>query len=211
MGDHFQDAGYGGRTVGFGVRPAIVTIDFQLGFTHPDWSSGRSPHIQRAVEHTQRLLEVARPLKIPVASCNVAWASERDMGYWKVDALYQGFFFYGHPATRFDPRISDPDYDFQFTKGAPSIFFGTPLVTFLTKQRVDTLIICGCTTSGCVRASVIDSFSYGYRTIVPEECVGDMEEQPHRDNLRDVGRRYADVVRLEDVISYLGRLGSGDA
>ncbi len=86
-----------------------------------------------------------------------------------------------------------------FTKSAPSIFFLTPLVNILTKNRVDTVIVCGCTTSGCVRASIIDSFSYGYRTIVPEECVGDMEEGPHRDNLRDVGRRYADVMKLDAV------------
>lgn len=207
MSDHFDQAGYGSRTVGFGARPAVVTVDFQLGFTHPDYPAGRSPHIHRAVEHTARLLKAARACDVPVASCNVAWNSDRDMGCWKVEALYDGSFFYGHPATRLDPRIYEPGYDFSFTKGAPSIFFGTPLVTFLTKQRVDTVIICGCTTSGCVRASIIDSFSYGYRTIVPEECVGDMEEGPHRDNLRDVGRRYADVLPLDRVLAELTELG----
>ncbi|MBS0393709.1 MAG: isochorismatase family protein [Proteobacteria bacterium] len=203
MSDHFEEAGYGGRAIGFGERPAIVTVDFQLGFTSPEWPSGRSPHIQRAVERTRELLVLARELRLPVASCNVAWGSERDMGRWKVDSLYQGAFFYGHPATRLDPRIYEPGYDFHFTKGAPSIFFGTPLVTFLTKQAVDTVIVCGCTTSGCVRASIIDSFSYGYRTIVPEECCGDQEEQPHRDNLRDVHRRYADVMPLAEVMARL--------
>ena len=209
MADHFQEAGYGGRAIGFGRRPAIVTIDFQLGFTDPEWPSGRSPHIHRAVDSTRLLLQAARALHIPVASCNVAWASARDMGHWKIDSLYQGHFFYGHPATRLDPRISEPGYDFQFTKGAPSIFFGTPLATFLTKQQIDTVIVCGCTTSGCVRASVVDSFSHGYRTIIPEECVGDQAEQPHHDNLRDVGRRYADVTTLDDVLEQLRRLSAG--
>jgi maleamate amidohydrolase len=65
------------------------------------------------------------------------------------------------------------------------------------------VIVCGCTTSGCVRASIVDSFSYGYRTIVPEDCVGDMEEGPHWDNLRDVGRRYADVMKLDAVLEHL--------
>jgi maleamate amidohydrolase len=205
MSDLFQGAGYGGRTVGFGNRPAILTVDFQLGFTHPDWPAGKSPHIHRAVEHTRQLLQPARACGIPVASCNVAWGSAEDMGHWKVEALYDGSFFYGHPSTRLDPRICDPQHDFIFTKGAPSIFFGTPLMTFLTKHRIDTVIICGCTTSGCVRASVIDCFSYGFRTIVAEECVGDMEEGPHWDNLRDIGRRYADVVKLENVLGYLRR------
>jgi len=201
--DHFNEAGYGGRMVGFGARPAILIVDFQLGFTHPDYPAGRSPHIHRAVENTRRLLEVARPLGVPVATCNVAWNDERDMGCWKVDSLYDGSFFIGHPATQLDPRIYDPEYDFFFTKGAPSIFFGTPLVTFLTRQNIDTTIICGCTTSGCIRASVVDSFSYGYRTIVAEDCVGDQAEGPHQDNLRDVGRRYADVMSLSAVIAAL--------
>lgn len=202
MTDRFDTAGYGGNAVGFGQRPAIVIVDFQLAFTNPQWPTGKSPHIHRAVENTARLLAVARPLGIPVASCVVAWGSRRDMAFWKVSALYQDF-FYGDPGTRIDPRIHDPAHDFVFTKSAPSIFFGTPLVTFLAKQQVDTAIICGCTTSGCVRASIVDSFSHGYRTIVPEECVGDMEEGPHWDNLRDVGRRYADVVKLQDVLTYL--------
>lgn len=202
MSDRFDGAGYGENAIGFGQRPAIVTVDFQLAFTHTDFATGRSPHIHRAVNNTATLLRAARPLGIPVASCIVAWGSRCDMAHWKVSSLYQGM-FYGDRATEIDPRIYDRGHDFLFTKGAPSIFFGTPLVTFLTKQQIDTVIVCGCTTSGCVRASIIDSFSYGYRTIVPEECVGDMEEGPHWDNLRDVGRRYADVVKLPDVLSYL--------
>jgi len=204
MADRFDAAGYGTETVGFGRRPAIITVDFQLAFTSPDYPIGKSPHIQRAVNNTAKLLQAARPLGVPIASCNVAWGSARDMAHWKVGSLYQGM-FYGDPATQLDPRILG-EGDFLFTKGAPSIFFGTPLVTFLTKQQVDTVIVCGCTTSGCVRASIIDSFSNGYRTIVPEDCVGDMEEGPHWDNLRDVGRRYADVVKLEDVLIRLREL-----
>ncbi len=76
-------------------------------------------------------------------------------------------------------------------------------VSFFIKERVDTVIIAGCNTSGCVRASVIDAFSYGFRVAVPEDCVGDVEEGPHKANLQDVGRRYADVVSLDDVLEYL--------
>ena len=74
---------------------------------------------------------------------------------------------------------------------------------FLTKQRVDTVVVTGCTTSGCVRASIVDGFSYGFRVIIPEECCGDQEEQAHKDTLRDVGRRYADVLSLNEVTNHI--------
>lgn len=206
MADRFDEVGYGDKSVGFGTRPGIVIVDMQVGFTRPEYPTGRSPHIHRAVENTARLVSDARARSIPVASCNVAWGSEKDMQRWKVSVLYSGM-FYGDPATQMDDRIYDADYDFNFTKSAPSAFFGTPLLPFLVKQQVDTVIVTGCTTSGCVRGTVNDSFSHGFRTVVPEECVGDMEEDAHWDNLRDVGRRYADVVKLRDVLDWFADLG----
>ncbi len=201
MTDRFDEVGYGDRAIGFGERPAIVGVDMQVGFTRPEYPAGGSPHIHSAVRHTSELMREARRLGVPVANCNVAWCSERDMQHWKVSLLYSGM-FYGDPSTELDELIVDRDYDFFFTKSAPSAFFGTPLLSFLLKQRVDTVIVTGCTTSGCVRGTINDSFSNGLRTIVPEECVGDMEEGPHWDNLRDVGRRYADVVKMADVLDY---------
>ena len=209
MTDRFDEVGYGDTPIGFGERPAVVVVDMQVGFTRPEWPCGQSPYIHKAVENTSKLLKEARKRNVPVASCNVAWGSKRDMQYWKVSALFEGM-FYGDPSTEMDDRVYDPSYDFNFTKSAPSAFFGTPLVAYLNKQRVDTVIVTGCTTSGCVRGTIIDSFSNGYRTMVPEECVGDMEEGPHWDNLRDVGRRYADIVKLDDVVSYFERIGSLD-
>ncbi|MEM1260847.1 MAG: isochorismatase family protein [Pseudomonadota bacterium] len=199
----FDAATYGGQSVGFGQRPAVLVVDFQCGFTDPTYPIGRSDHVQRAVENTATLLKVAKALNIPVASCRTAWKNADDMSHWKIPALYDGSFFSGHPATEIDTRISDPDYHFEFTKTAPSIFFRTPLATWLTKLGIDTTIITGCTTSGCVRASIVDGFSHGYRVIVPEECCGDQEAGPHNDNLRDCGRRYADVVTLEHVVEHL--------
>jgi maleamate amidohydrolase len=90
-----------------------------------------------------------------------------------------------------------------FCKTGPSIFFQTAITQFFIKERVDTVIIAGCNTSGCIRASVIDAFSFGFRVAVPEDCVGDVEEGPHKSNLLDVGRRYADVVNLNEVMDYL--------
>ena len=195
---------YGEQSIGFGERPAILIVDFQLGFTDPRFKLGQSAHVNAAVEKTAELMKVARALKVPVASCRVGWGSEQDMGYWKIGLLYEGW-FYGDEQTEMDPRVYDPEYDFNFWKHAPSIFFGTPLTNFLTKQCVDTVIVTGCTTSGCVRASINDAFSYGYRVIVPHDCCGDMEEGPHNDNLRDVGRRYADVMDAAAVIAHLSK------
>jgi maleamate amidohydrolase len=106
-----------------------------------------------------------------------------------------------------DERVFDAAYDFNFWKNAPSIFFGTPLMSFLTKQCVDTIIVTGCNTSGCVRASIVDAFSHGFRVIVPEDCCGDVDIGPHQSNLTDCGRRYCDVMTSTDVIAYFNRLG----
>ncbi len=203
MAEH-EDAGYGAREIGWGNNPAVLVVDFQTAFTDPSYELGRFDHIHRAVEKTETLLKVAREHGLPVAKCYTAYESERDIPYWKVDVLHREF-FYGHPCTQLDPRIHDPDYDFTFLKSAPSIFFQTPLLTFLTKHQIDTTIITGCTTSGCIRASIIDSFSYGYRNIVVDECCGDGAEEPHRANLLDVGRRYADVKQMDEVIAHLQR------
>ena len=94
-------------------------------------------------------------------------------------------------------------------KSAPSIFFQTRVVPFLVKAGVETVVVTGCNTSGCIRASVIDSFSWGFRTIVPEDCVGDVEEGPHKDNLRDISRRYADVTDSDSVIAYIKGQAAG--
>ena len=201
--DKFEQAGYGQEDIGFGDHPAVLIVDFQKGFTDESSVLGRSAHVQRAVDNTAILLKEAKKNKIPVASCRVSWNSRSDMAYWKISSLYDGSFYHGNHATEFDPRISDPSYVFEFTKTAPSIFFQTPIHAWLTRHQIDTTIITGCTTSGCVRASVVDSFSFGYRTIVPEDCCGDQDEGPHWDNLRDVGRRYADVVKLSDVLSHI--------
>lgn len=205
MTDTYEDAGYASGEIGFGERPAILIVDFQLGLTDPSYPLGGFPLIDKAVENTAVLVRLARQKGIPVASCYTAYASEADMPRWKVEAVRKDF-LHGNPCTRLDPRIHEPGYDFSFSKGAPSIFFNTPLTTFLVRQRIDTTIITGCTTSGCVRASVIDSFSYGYRTIVPADCSGDADAVPHEANLSDIRRRYADVRSLDEVSAYLEEL-----
>jgi maleamate amidohydrolase len=202
MKDVYREMGYDAQKIGFGERPGIIVVDFQTAFTDPQYPIGGRPLVMRALENTAELLKAARPKKIPVASCYTAYMDERDMPYWKISTVAEQF-RYGHPCTQLDPRIHDPAYDFVVCKTGPSIFFNTPVVSYFIKQRVDTVIVTGCNTSGCIRGSTIDSFTYGFRTIVPEDCVGDLDEQPHKDNLRDVGRRYADISSLSEVLAYL--------
>lgn len=200
--DRYEEQGFGETSVGFGVRPAILVVDFQRAFTDPGQPMGGSEMVERAVLNTVRLLEVARSLRVPVIQTFVGHDGDTDALRWKIPAVRDGFRL-GSEATELDPRTHEPDYDIVVRKIAPSILFQTPAVASLIKWGVDTTIITGCNTSGCVRASVVDAFSYGFRVIVPEDCVGDVEQGPHDDTLRDVGRRYSDVVSLQDVVNAL--------
>ena len=202
MTDDYQRRSYGEISVGTGEKPGIVVVDFQLGFTDPQYPLGGAPLVMRAVENTGKLLKTARKHGVPVAVCNTAYLNEREMPYWKITAVRETF-LHSHPSTRLDPRIYEPAYDLHVTKKGPSIFFETGVADYFTKERVDTVIVTGCNTSGCIRGTALDSFSLRYRTLVPEDCVGDIEEQPHRDNLRDIGRRYVDVSDLKTVLGYL--------
>jgi maleamate amidohydrolase len=201
MQDAFNAATYGAREVGYGERPAVLVVDFQRGFTDPTFTMGKSVRIHAARDQTVDLLAAARRAKIPVAICYVGWQSEKDIQYWKISALHEEFFV-GSEALDIDPLLIDMEYDYTFMKCGPSMFFQTPIVSFLTKHRVDTAIITGCVTSGCVRATTIDAFSYGYRTIVVDDCCGDPQKDSHEANLRDVDRRYADVRRRDDILTY---------
>ena len=206
MAQHFftsknQYSTYGQQEVGFGCNPAILVVDFQLAFTDKTFDMGGAPLIDRAVNNTQRLLEVARKSDVPVAKCVMGYGSQREQPHWKVSSCRD--LIVGSPGCVVDPRIHDAQYDMTVIKSGPSIFFQTPVTTFLISMRIDTVILTGCVTSGCVRASVIDSFQYGFRTIVPEDCVGDHEAQPHKDNLRDIERRYADISDANRVIEYI--------
>lgn len=206
----YQERTYGTIEVGLGQRPGIVVIDFQKAFTEERYALGGAPLVMRAVENTARLLAVARRNNIPVANCYTAYRSEREMPHWKI-ASVRSEFVHGHPSTELDPRIYDDSYDMALCKSGPSIFFQTPVVPFFVKERVDTVIVTGCITSGCIRASSIDSFQWGFRTVVPEDCVGDHEEGPHRDNLRDISRRYADLSTADALIDYVEEVGRRNA
>lgn len=201
MIDVYAQRGYGARSVGFGEKPALVVIDFQRGFTDPQFPMGSAPMVQSAVDNTVRLMRVAKQAGAPVIACVIAFDAKAAAPRWKVDPVLD--LISGTPACELDPRIAAENPDVVLAKTAPSLFFGTPAGAILTRERVDTVIVTGCITSGCVRASVIDAFSLGFRVQVAEDCVGDHDEVAHKQNLADVGRRYADLTTADAAIAEL--------
>jgi nicotinamidase-related amidase len=197
----YRRSGIGTR-VGHGSRPALVVVDLQNGFTDP--ASACGGNLDEVVAAAARLLEAARAARLPVAFTAVAFhRSLRDGATWlrKMPGLDQ--LVEGSAWCQVDDRVRPRDDEPMWEKRAPSAFFGTPLLPFLIAEGVDTLVVCGCVTSGCVRATVVDAVSYGYRTVVPLEAVGDRAARVHDGAIFDMDAKYADVEPLEDVIARL--------
>lgn len=194
---------------GFGRKPAIINIDPQKAYTRPDLFP-KTAYVTdpRQMEYTRTLSNLARSKGLPVVWTRVGYmANAADAGVWGTrtdtpDSLQN--IKVGSARHEFDERLDiREDVDLVLTKRMPSVFFETNVASFLTWHRVDTVILTGGSTSGCVRASAVDSLSHGYRTIVPEECVADKHESYHFANLTDLQLKYADVVSVADVIAYL--------
>ena len=192
--------------VGYGRSPAVVVIDFTLAYTTPG-SPFFAEGVVRAVADTVPLLQAARTAGIPVIHTKVMYHSSGADGGWfvrKVPALRK--LIPGEPLAEIDPKVAPLDEEVVIVKQYPSPFFGTPLAPMLATLGVDTLILAGCSTSGCVRAGALDGVQHGYRVIVPRECVGDRHDGPHDANLFDINAKYGDVVGREEVIQYLANL-----
>ena len=207
-GHHVEDAreiysrsGIGSR-VGVGDRPAVLVVDLQYGFTDPAAPLGGN--LDEVIEATQSLLTVARHNAFPVAFTAVAFhETQLESTTWlrKMPGLRS--LITGTRMCEIDGRVEPIADEPVFEKQAASAFFGTSLVSYLVGAGVDTVVVSGCVTSGCVRASVVDAISWGFRTIVPEECVGDRAAGPHTWSLFDMDSKYGDVEPLEDVITSL--------
>lgn len=203
MADIYEQRGYGSQALGFGAKPGVVVVDFQRGFTEAGFPMGGAPMVDQAVRNTVLVIEAAKRAGLPVIACVNGYDSRRAAPHWKVAPVYD--LLRGTPGVELDPRIAAAEPDVLLMKSAPSIFFATPAAAILTKERVDTVIVTGCITSGCVRASVIDAFSLGFRVMVPHDCVGDHDQVAHDQNLNDVERRYADVIDRDIAIAALDR------
>jgi maleamate amidohydrolase len=199
------------RGFGFGARAAVVNVDFQQAYTRPDlFPVSAYVTDPDQIAHVNRISDAAREAGLPVVWTRVCYKPDGgDAGIWGTrtdtpDSLQN--IKMGSDRHAFDPRVRiDCDVDLVFDKRMPSAFHETPLQSYLIWHRVDTVIITGGSTSGCVRATAVDSLSRGYRTIVPFECVADKHESYHFANLTDLLLKYADVVSAVEVIEHLER------
>ncbi len=194
-----------GRRMGFGTSPALLVIDFTVGFNDPEAFGGGN--ISEAIANTVPLLQLARDLGLPIAHTKIIYAddgSDTNIHCLKVPKLLT--LTETAPASQFVPELTPRRGEIVIRKRLPSAFFETGLHGILNALRVDTLLIAGCTTSGCVRASVLDAMCHGFRPIVVRDCVGDRAIGPHEASLFDLDKKYADVVSIAEVTSELARL-----
>lgn len=191
-----------GESVTMGSRPAVLVVDFSCGFTDPECTLGSD--LTPQVEATRRLLDTAREKEIPVIFTTIGFEpSLKDGGLWLQKVPSLGDLQLGGHWVEIDARLAPrPDETVIAKKGA-SAFFGTNLAAILISQGIDSIILCGATTSGCIRATAIDLLQYGFPTLVPRECVGDRAQAPHDANMFDIQAKYADVVSLDEALAYV--------
>ena len=192
--------GYASKGIGsrlsVGHRPALLVVDLAVGFTDDVWAPGCD--LAGVVERTAELVRLARTNGHPVIFTTIAFAPDALEGHvWLTKMPGLRCMTEGSPAVAIDPRLGRLDSEPLIVKRAASAFAGTGLASLLATLRVDTLVVTGATTSGCIRATVVDACSAGYPTLVPESCVGDRHEGPHEANLFDIDSKYADVVAFD--------------
>ena len=210
----YEKAGFG-RAGGLGSRPGVVIIDVQYRTVGVEpkpileaMDTYRTACGQAgwdAVDAIEQLLAAARPLGVPVFYPYVSPKQEYDAG--RLAGKVPTIMSIDERGYEFVEAVAPRPGDVLIPKKHPSAFFGTPMASYLIDKGVDTLLVCGCTTSGCVRATVADAFAYNFRVAVVEECVYDRGSLSHAVNLFDIQSKYADVLWLEQALDYLERLG----
>ncbi len=199
------------KRFGFGRRPALVNVDLQRAYTEPATFPATAYETDpRQAEHVNALARLCRARALPVVWTYVAYLPDgSDCGVWGTrsdtpDSLQN--IKEGSPRAQLDPRLEIAPSDVIINKRMASAFFETNLRSLLTFHGVDTVVVTGGSTSGCVRATVVEGLSCGYRMIVPVECVADRHESPHFANLYDMAVKYADVLPVEEVAAGLAAI-----
>jgi maleamate amidohydrolase len=196
-----------GQRMGAGRRPALIAVDFSQAFTSPDSPVGGDFSAEMAVTNT--IVRAGRSIDMLAVYSVVKYQKNlRDSGAWYDKMPLGRATADGTKLVELDPQIACGEQDIVLPKKYPSVFFGTDLTTILQIHGIDTLIVTGITTSGCVRATVVDACSLGFRTLVVREGCADRHPLPHEANLFDMDMKYADVVTLEQTLEYLESLGA---
>ena len=196
------------KRFGFGKKAILVNVDLQKAYTRPDLFKTAYETDPKQLIYVNELAEKFRNLGWPVVWTYVAYMeSGEDCGIWGTrtdtpDSLQNIKF--GSDRSELDDRLHiDSEKDVIYCKKMPSAFFETQLQSLCVWHQIDTIVLTGGSTSGCIRATAVDSLSRGYRTIVPEECVADKHESYHFANLTDLSIKYADVLEVQEVFEYL--------
>jgi maleamate amidohydrolase len=197
----YQHQGLGG-TSGIGRRCGLVLVDFVNGFVDVDQLGG--PHIEQAAQATQPLLAWFRRRQLPIVHTRVVFeedGSNHNVFALRVKALQK--LIEHAPASQIVPQLTPLPGEWVIRKQSASAFFETGLAGWLHQRAVDTAVIVGCTTSGCVRATVVDAMQHNFRTLVISDCVGDRALEPHEANLFDMQQKYADVMTRDTLLEQL--------
>ena len=195
-----------GVRMGLGTRPALLVIDAQAGFADPAVFGGHN--VADAFERIAAVLPRARALGLPVAHVRYCCADDgSDTGPFGMKVPGLARLTRDAPIAQIVPGCAPVAGEFLAEKRHASAFFGTTLAAWLAFRQVDTLLVTGCTTSGCVRASVVDASAHGFRPLVLTDCVGDRAAGPHEASLFDMGQKYADLFTAEEALALLETRG----
>jgi maleamate amidohydrolase len=197
------------RELAFGDRPAVLAVDLVNAFTDPRLPLGSD--LDAVVEQARRVLDEGRRAGMPVLFTTVAYedADLADAGLWAVKIPASATLRAGSREVELDGRLGRREDESVLVKKYASAFFGTDLVRRLTALRVDTLVIVGCTTSGCVRATAVDAIQNGFRPMVVREAVGDRDPAAHEQSLLDLQAKYAEVMSADSVLAHLASVPAG--
>ncbi len=208
--EYYKQQGIFQERFGFGVKPAVVVVDFANGWTDAAYAGG-SQRLDAPVENTGTLLATARKVGAPVIYTTSPYRPDSgDQPFKSAADPSANFRAWDERASLIDERVAPQPEDLLIEKENASAFFGTHLVSYLIHHAVDTLLITGCSTSACIRATATDAKSYRFRPIIIEDCVGDRSAVCHVFTLFDIQARFADVVTLDDALAYLRSRGEVD-
>jgi maleamate amidohydrolase len=204
--DVFEQQGYGKR-IGFGTRPALLIIDCMNSFKDPALFG--SPEMVEAMAKASKLLAAARDAKIPVAHTRHLFAKDgSDLGMFARKLPSQAMLTEDDPSSQIADEVAPRPSEIVVRKRYPSGFFSTDLADLFHLRGVDTVLVAGASTSGCVHASVVDAMCHGFRVIIVRECVADRHKMCHEAALLNMDMKYGDVVPLADAVRYLGGIAA---
>ncbi|HWJ80014.1 MAG TPA: isochorismatase family protein [Niallia sp.] len=196
----FEERGFG-KLFGLGRKPGLIVVDVINGFTNPEMPMGSD--LTQQIEQINKLLNIMHELELPVMFTTISYDDKNaaDSGLWVKKMQGLNTLLAGTEAVEIDPRLDFRKGDSLISKKYASAFFGTDLVSRLNANDIDSVIIVGCTTCGCIRATAVDALQYGYIPIVVEDAVGDRSLASHSQSLFDLRQKYSDVLSTDDIIN----------